>query len=157
MRTGDQCRGGKAGAKCQQMGPEVVQGYNLAWGVKEKESPVPRGNGIFIPTTFLLSFEQWETSHHGKMKKRMLAANCTLILEAFQPRFLQESILFWAHDMKKKTICIPENESDLLKHSLSQDHHWIMHIFSYVWPRWGCSWRPIHSMAIFYQSACHRL
>lgn len=86
MRTGDQCRGGKAGAKCQQMGPEVVQDYSLAWGVKQKESPVPRGRrNIHTNNFFLLNFQQRETPRHGKAKERMLAANCILILEAFQP------------------------------------------------------------------------
>lgn len=94
MRTGDQCRGGKAGAKCLQMGPEVVQDYILAWGVKQKESPVPRGRrNIHTNNFFLSSFQQWRTPR-GKTKERMLAANCILILEAFQLRLIQESILF---------------------------------------------------------------
>lgn len=75
MRTGDQCRGGKAGAKCQQMGPEVVQDYILAWGVKQKESAVPRGRrNIHTNNFFLSSF--WQ--RQGKMMERMLAANCIL-------------------------------------------------------------------------------
>lgn len=35
---------------------------------------------------FLVSFKQQNTPHHGNTKKRMLAANFTLVLEGFQPR-----------------------------------------------------------------------
>lgn len=87
MRAGDQCRGGKAGAKCQQMDPEVVQDYSLAWGVKQKESPVPRGRrNIHTNTLFLLSFHQQRLHVMERQRKKILAANCLLILEAFQPR-----------------------------------------------------------------------
>lgn len=47
----------------------------------------PEERGITTPTTFfLVSFKQQKTPHHGNTKKRMLAANFTRILEAFQPR-----------------------------------------------------------------------
>ena len=103
MRTGDQCRGGKAGAKCQQMGPEVVQDFSLAWGVKQKESPVPRGRrNIHTSNFFLLSFQQRETPQHGKMKERMLTANCILILKAFQLYPSIDSLLRIVKKTKKK-------------------------------------------------------
>lgn len=47
----------------------------------------PEEKGITTPTTFfLVSFKQQKTPHHGNTKKRMLAANFTCVLEAFQPR-----------------------------------------------------------------------
>lgn len=52
-----------------------------------KKDLCPEEIGMTIPTTFfLVSFKQQKTPRHGNTRKRMLAANCTHVLEAFQPR-----------------------------------------------------------------------
>lgn len=67
MSTGDQCRGGEAVAKCQQMEPEVVrpsltQYVTVSPGVHCSTERWPRGKSILNKSSFLserLSMECW--------------------------------------------------------------------------------------------------